>query len=108
MSADILLDYTGLTRYDGKIKTYIGNQISAKTAARTVTIATSDWSNKAATKSVTGVTASNTVVVSPAPASFDAYTAAEVKCTAQASGTLTFSCETVPSASLTVNVLIIN
>lgn len=99
-----LVDAARLGRFWNNAKAYIANMVISET----VTINSSDWSNKAATKSVTGVTASNTVIVSPAPTSFDDYVEAEVKCTAQASGTLTFSCETVPSASLTVNVLIIN
>lgn len=71
-----------------------------------VTIATSDWSNKTCTKNVTGVTANNTVIVSYAPSSKDAYQDADIYCSAQGAGTLTFTCETVPSEAVTVNVAI--
>lgn len=75
--------------------------------ATTVTIATSDWSSLSCTKNVTGMTASKIVLVSPAPASFTAYTDAGVRCSAQGSGTLSFACDSVPSSSVTVNILIL-
>lgn len=78
-----------------------------KPTTTTVTIATSDWSSLSCTKSVSGMTASKIVLVSPAPSSFTAYTDAGVRCSAQGSGTLTFSCDTVPSSSVTVNILIL-
>lgn len=64
------------------------------------------WSNNTQTVSVTGVTASNIVIVSPAPASAADYAAAGIVCTAQGAGTLTFTCTTVPSNAITVNVII--
>lgn len=79
---------------------------SATTA--TATLTTAGWSGGTQTVSVTGVTASNTVIVSPAPASHTAYSTAGVYCSAQASGTLTFTCASTPSAALTVNVLIMD
>jgi len=80
----------------------------AKNASTTVTIAVGDWSSKTATKSATGVTASNIVSVSPDPAYMDAYRDAGVYCSAQGSGTLTFKCDVVPASSVKVNVLIWN
>lgn len=74
----------------------------------TVTIAVANWSNGTCTKSVAGVTASNTVVVTYAPASKAVYTAADIYCTAQDSGTLTFACTTTPTAAVTVNVMVID
>ena len=56
----------------------------------------------------TGVTANNTVIVAPDPSSWDVYTTAGVYCSAQGSGTLTFTSAKTPTASMTVNVLIIN
>lgn len=72
-----------------------------------VTLAVASWADNAQTVSAAGVTASNTVIVAPAPASQEAYAAAGVKCTAQAAGTLTFICEEAPEAALTVNVVIL-
>lgn len=74
----------------------------------TVTIAASDWSNNVATKTVSGVTADNDVIISYAPASKDDYTAADIYCSAQAANSLTFACATVPTTSVTVNVMIID
>ena len=79
----------------------------AQHAAKTATLAVASWSNNAQTVSVSGVTASNTVIVSPAPASHEAYAKAGVYCSAQASGKLTFTCKNVPSAALTVNVIVL-
>lgn len=81
-------------------------QLPIKTA--TVTLSTSGWSANAQTASVADVTVDSIVVVAPAPASRKAYIEADVYCSAQGNGTLTFSCENVPSAALTVNVQIIN
>lgn len=75
--------------------------------ALSLTLAAANWSNNTITVTATGVTASNNVIVSPAPASQSAYTTAGVMCTAQASDSLTFTCTTTPSSDLTVTVLII-
>lgn len=75
--------------------------------ALSLTLAAANWSNNSITVTATGVTASNNVIVSPAPASQSAYTTAGVMCTAQASDSLTFTCTTTPSSDLTVTVLII-
>lgn len=74
----------------------------------TVTIATSAWSNKSATVSVNGVTASNNIFVTPSASSYIAYANARIRCTAQGNGTLTFACETTPTTAITVNILIFN
>lgn len=79
--------------------------VSVKSTNATIQVA--NWSSKTATISVTGVTASNVVIVSPAPSSISAWTDCEVKCTGQGSGTLTFTCVTTPTAAITVNVVTI-
>jgi len=71
-----------------------------------VQIATSAWSGTTATVSVTGVTASNDVIVAPAPASTSAWASAGIYCSAQGAGTLTFTCSTVPSEAVTANVMV--
>ena len=71
------------------------------------TLAVNDWSSNTQTVNVTGVTASNVVFVSPAPASASDYASAGIVCTAQGAGTLTFTCTTVPSNAITVNVVIL-
>lgn len=64
------------------------------------------WSSNTQTVTVTGVTATNTVFVSPAPESAADYAAAGIVCTAQAVDSLTFTCTTVPTNAITVNVVI--
>jgi len=73
-----------------------------------VTLAVADWANSTQTVTATGVTASNNVVVSPAPTSTDDYVSAGILCTAQASNSLTFTCTTTPSTAINVNVLVVS
>lgn len=75
--------------------------------ATTATLSSSSWSSNAQTVNVTGVTASNNVIVTYAPASRDAWLAADVYCSAQGAGTLTFTCSTTPTTNITANVLIL-
>ena len=79
---------------------------NGKPTTTTVTIATSDWSSNSATKSVTGVTASNNVFVAPDPASRSVALKAGMYCSAQGSGTLTFTVNKTPTDSVTINVMI--
>jgi len=76
-------------------------------SSATATLAVNDWSSNTQIVNVTGVTASNNVIVAAAPASQADYTSAGILCTAQGAGTLTFTCTTTPSSAITVNVLII-
>lgn len=115
-----LVYYNGTNYYfntDGKLPIlYNGTMTSVQDVAanlhteQSVTIAVSDWSNKTCTKSVTGVTANNTIIVAPAPASFTNYCEAQIRATAQGVGSsgngVTFVCEDVPTTSITINILI--
>lgn len=71
------------------------------------TLIVADWSSNTQTVTVTGVTASNTVIVSPAPASAAEYAACGILCTTQGTDSLTFTCTAVPANALTVNVVIL-
>jgi hypothetical protein len=75
-------------------------------SAVTASLSASGWASGEQTVSVSGVTASNVVIVSPDPGSYVAYGEANVRCIAQTSGKLTFACDDVPSANLTVNIVI--
>ena len=79
----------------------------AGVVSSTITIQTSNWIGTTATVSVSGVTASNTVVVAPAPASIADWNTFEVKCTGQGAGTLTFTAAGTPDAAIVVNLIII-
>lgn len=75
-----------------------------------VTLVASEWTDNSQTINVGAVTVSNTVFVSPAPDSdnYASYTENAIRCIAQAEGTLTFVCESVPAIDVTVNVTVIN
>ena len=74
-----------------------------------VTLSTSSWSGSAGaytqTVSVSGVTATSIVVVAPTPAHSSIYGENSILCTAQSSGKLTFTANSVPTSSVIVNVI---
>ena len=77
---------------------------------RTSTLTTAGWSGNSQTVSVLGVSAdsdSQLIYVSPADkASATAWGEAGVFCSAQGANSLTFVCDSVPSASINVNISI--
>lgn len=81
---------------------------ATKHTTATASLTVAGWSSNSQAVTVSGVTASNTVIVSPAPASVAAWAAAGVYCSAQAANKLTFACSTTPTAALTANVVIMN
>ena len=88
---------------DAATKGYVDGRKKTATASLT----SAGWSNNTQTVSVSGVTAANTIIVAPDPANFSAYAESGIRCTAQASGTLTFACEDAPATDITVNVVIL-
>ena len=86
-----------------------GTDYAAPSVGVSVTLRASGWNANAKTQtvSVAGVTATANCIITAAPDSYMAYAKAGVRCTAQGAGTLTFSCETVPTADVAANVLII-
>lgn len=74
----------------------------------TATLTTNWWSSNTQTVNVTGVTANNTVIISPDPTSISDYASSSIYCSAQGSGTLTFTCGTTPTSAITVNVVILS
>ena len=82
------------------------NSIQAQHTSLSITIAVSDWNNKTCTKTVSGVTSSNTVIISPAVSSIEDYGEAQVRGTAQATNQITFACEDTPSNDLSVNIAV--
>lgn len=73
----------------------------------TATLTVAGWSNKAQSVSVAGVTANSIITATYAPASRAAWIDADVYCSAQGAGTLTFTCDTVPTQALTANIVIL-
>lgn len=82
----------------------------SKATVKTVTanLSASGWSSNSKAVTVSGVSANNTVIVTPAPNSHLEYANCMVRCTAQAANKLTFTCEEVPANALTVNVVILS
>ena len=86
-----------------------GTDYAAPSVGVSVTLTASGWNanTKTQTVSVSGVTATVNLIITAAPDSYMAYAKAGVRCTAQGAGTLTFACETVPTANVAVHVLIV-
>lgn len=78
-----------------------------KQSTLTVTLASESWSNNEITVTATWVSASNTVIVAPYPASMTDYTSWWIYCSSQGSNSLTFVCDTEPTADIDVNVVIL-
>ena len=86
---------------------YIASHGGSSATTLTVTLLASGWNSGIQSVTATGVTASNTVIVSPAPTSFMIYANYCVYCSSQQTNSLTFACYATPTSNLTVNVLII-
>lgn len=80
---------------------------SAKSKGVTALLLNDGWTDNEQTVDVEGVTADNNILVAAAPDSRTAWNDAEIYCSAQADGTLTFKCGTVPTANVTANVVIL-
>lgn len=105
---ELLVSGTNIKTINGNSILWSGNITVSSSTTTTCTLTSAWWSSNSQTVSVTGVTASNTVIVSPAPADIADYADCGVYCSAQASGTLTFGCDTEPSGDIVVNVLIMS
>ena len=94
----------------GGVKTELDKKANAPKSV-SVTLAAASWDSTAKTQTVTvtGVSATETaqmITPTPALASQTAYYDAGILCTGQAAGSLTFTANTIPTADLTVYVVI--
>lgn len=94
-------------KIDDAAVTYAKLAADAKSKGVAVTLPASSWADGAQTVAVEGVTADNNVLVAAAPASREAWSDAEIYCSAQNNGTLTFVCGSVPAEDVTANVVIL-
>lgn len=82
-----------------------------KSVGSTVLLNNGNWTESGAvyvqTVAVGGVTAESNVVTSPSATGWEKSQEFNVRCTAQASGTLTFTADSIPDASIYFNVIII-
>lgn len=83
-------------------------QVAKITRTATLTVAGWSTSNNTQSVSVSGVTTSNLVEVSPAPASWKDAGNFGIYCSAQAANSLTFTCSNIPNVAITINVVIWN
>lgn len=77
-------------------------------SSTTITLTTSGWSSNTQTVTVSGVSSDETAQLiqpMPAMASRSAYYGAGVLCSGQAANSLTFTCQTIPTADLTVYIV---
>ena len=74
----------------------------------TVNLSASGWSNKQQTVNVSGVTTNNLVIAEYAPSSKDAWSGAGIYASSQGNGTITFTCDTVPSVQVSAVVVVID
>lgn len=77
-------------------------------SSTTITLTTSGWSSNTQTVTVSGVSSDETAQLiqpMPAMASQSAYYGAGVLCSGQAANSLTFTCQTIPTADLTVYIV---
>ena len=78
-----------------------------KPVATTVTLYSGSWEKSAQSVSVTGVTASKNIIVSPHPDYFTEYVSANIRAVNQSANTVDFECDTTPTANIQVNILIV-
>lgn len=84
----------------------VGGGAAPTTAA--VTLTANGWGGgeNAQTATVQGVTVSSAVIVAPAPTYEDKWVASKVICAGQSPNTLRFTCTSIPTENITVNVLV--
>lgn len=85
---------------------YVQGYAQAQHTTCVVTLTVAGWTDNSQTVTANGVTANNTVFVSPTPSSHDTYAGAAIKCTVQDANSLTFACKEVPESDVQVNVAI--
>ena len=86
----------------------VTNAINAKQAQHITATGTLNSGLTTWTISVTEVTASNTVFCAPNPASYAQWVDNRVRLSGQNNGTLSFTADTATTASITVNIVILN
>lgn len=79
----------------------------AQVTTATPQLTVDGWIDNSQTVSALGVTLTNFVIVAPSPTSQSDYVNAGIICVDQNTDTLTFTCETIPSVAIDVNVGVI-
>lgn len=78
---------------------------NTSTMVSTIDIAVAAWDSASKTATVSAMVKEDCAVdVAPAESSYDDYVNAGIRATAQGDGTLTFSCKTIPTKAISVNI----
>lgn len=89
----------------------VKSETAAKSTSQDVTLNTGLWTGAegeyAQTVNVAGVTAASNIVVGPTAESWGRVIKCNVRCTAKANGSLTFTAETLPDAVVKMTVIIL-
>lgn len=83
------------------------NQIRAITSG-TYTAAAADWSSHENTVTVSGLLATDDIIVSPSATDYYTWRDDGIYCKSQSAGSVTLGCETDPSADITFNILVVS
>ena len=71
-----------------------------------ITVQTSAWSSNTATAAVSGITSSNVVLLSYADSTWAVANTAGIRISAVGTNSITLKCETTPTASVTLDLVI--
>lgn len=71
----------------------------------TITLPVSEWSDNTQSVTVTNMNTTKSVIVQANSETVEAYSGAGIKCTAQSTNTLTFTCESVPTTDIKVDII---
>lgn len=97
----------GYTAYGADGNLITGTAASTKRTEVNVLLPKTGWVDNQQTISISGVTASSTVIVGGDDGSEPEYSVCEVYCSGQAGNSLSFSCTYLPNVDLVANVLIL-
>lgn len=94
------------------VLTAMANKINnTQSTGLSVTLTSSGWTASGdkyqQTVTAQGVTASNNIVVGPAPANIDAYAESGIYAVSQGTNSITFECSEVPADDIYVNIIIL-
>lgn len=79
--------------------------VAAMPQSLTLSLSADKWTDKKQTVTVTGMNSSKIVIAQGSTGTITAYSDAGVKCTAQGTNSLTFTCENVPQVTVNVDVI---
>ncbi len=105
------LDAVNVQAFNDMAAPLSGQTLALASKVKTTMLPASGWSGSTTFQqavTVPGVTASNTILVSPVPGDFEDYTENQVHCTAQGDNSLTFSAAYQPAGNITVNLVILD